>query len=202
MAQLVGASSYNQKVACLIPSQDTYPGCRSRPSLGTYNAWSRYLCESTNGCFSLALMLLSLSPLLSLSRSNEKMSSGEDKKKKRMREIWGFIFNKKIYILRTYFFMIKTNVLISTPENVWVIFLFIRNDQFFMQILIKTWRERYAPIQFHLLTWWRHVLEYKGEQDSSYFLREDARSLCVDLFSLKAYYISAYKDWRQYRIEE
>ena len=61
MAQLVGVSLRNLRVAGLIPSQGTYLGCRFDPQSGSIQ-------EATN-------------PHFSLSKSNEKMSSGEDLKK-------------------------------------------------------------------------------------------------------------------------
>ena len=50
MAQLVGAPSLNRKVAGLIPSQGTYPGCGFVPQF-------RGIQEATNQCFSLSLLL-------------------------------------------------------------------------------------------------------------------------------------------------
>ena len=62
-----------QKVVGSIPSQGTYLGCRFNPQLGAYKRQPIDVFL-THWCFS-------LSPLLPLSKSNEKMSSGDNKKK-------------------------------------------------------------------------------------------------------------------------
>ena len=58
MAQLVGMSTHNRKVASLIPGP------------GTYDPWSQHVWEATNQCFSLSSMFLSLPS--SLSKSSRK----------------------------------------------------------------------------------------------------------------------------------
>ena len=45
MVQLVGVSSYNQRVVDSVPGQGTSLGCGSDP-------WSRRIWESANQCFS------------------------------------------------------------------------------------------------------------------------------------------------------
>ena len=81
VAQLVRASSHNQKVAGLIFSWGTYLGCGFDP--WSMHVWSPVWTHlGGNQCFSLTLMFLSLPLSLPFSlRSNEKMSSGEDQKK-------------------------------------------------------------------------------------------------------------------------
>ena len=73
--RLVGVSSCNRKVAGLIPSQGTYPGC----GFGHWSGRLRLLVRAhVGGNQSMFLSLPS-----SLSKGNEKMSLDEDKKKKR-----------------------------------------------------------------------------------------------------------------------
>ena len=75
VVQLVRASSQNQKVAGLTPGQGTYLGY-------SFNAWSGCIWEATNQCFSLASIFHSLPSCLS--KSNEKVSSGEVKNNKKV----------------------------------------------------------------------------------------------------------------------
>ena len=84
VAQLVGASSSNQKVVDLIPGDGTFlgTGFDPGPGLGVYDPQSRCVWEATNQCFSLTLIFLSLSLPLSLplsSKAMKKMSLEEDK---------------------------------------------------------------------------------------------------------------------------
>ena len=58
VVQLVGGSSWNQKVAGLIHGQGTHLGFGFDPQSGLVG-------EMTNPCFSFSLLFLSLSPFLS-----------------------------------------------------------------------------------------------------------------------------------------
>ena len=71
VAQLVGALSYKPKLCVFDSWSGHMPRLSVRSPVGS-------LQEVTSGCLSHTLMLFSLS----LSQSNEKMSLGEDKKKR------------------------------------------------------------------------------------------------------------------------
>ena len=84
----------DQKVTGSIPDQDTCPGCGFNPQSGHYK-------KAIDQCFSLTLNVsFSLSPLpFSLSKNNEKMSSGEDLKKKKeiVGEEHSFLYPLRFY---------------------------------------------------------------------------------------------------------
>ena len=60
----------HQKIPGLIPSLSPYPGCRFKPGPGQ----AMYRKETTDQCFSLTLMFLSMSVFLSLSFSLSSLS--------------------------------------------------------------------------------------------------------------------------------
>ena len=74
VAQWVGASSHNQRVSDLIPSQGTYLGCGFDPQSGHVQSLVR-ACTGGNPSMLLSCTEVSLSPFLS--KSNEKMSLGK-----------------------------------------------------------------------------------------------------------------------------
>ena len=79
LAQVVGALSHKQKVAGWIPSQGTCLSCRFGPQSG----YKQSLVQAHMGGNLWMLLFhidLSLSPPSSLSKSNGKMSSSENKK--------------------------------------------------------------------------------------------------------------------------
>ena len=75
-SQMAGVSSHTQYIAGFIPDQSAYLNCG-------FNSQSGHVKEATSQYFSHQCFSLSLSVSIPLSKSNEKMSSSEDRKKEK-----------------------------------------------------------------------------------------------------------------------